>query len=286
MNNLIGKALTNRCFHNPIFIVGASRSGTSVLLRAIGKHPMILSMSGEAPFITSIGGCAYYFEFGDARDYYLKSLKFSKEYLYEYLRRLCFEYAAGKNYGLKLIVKGLLGRDISYLKKRYWCAKTFPDYKVSKGLMRLYPKVKFIYIIRNGCDVVQSRTKFSGFRQQAFEEQCRGWVRSMKNFRYLLSLESAIEVRHEQLVTRPEELFQNIFNFLGVENHEGPVNYVRNNIVHPLEKPTQGAINVEKFFSERKPSYESWSPEQREIFKRICGGSMREAGYAMPLSED
>ena len=286
MKNFIGKVLTSRCFHNPIFIVGASRSGTSVLLQAIGKHPMILSMPGEAPFITNMGGAPYLFEFAENKDYHLSSIKVSKEDLYDSLRCLSFEVAAGKNYGLKLIVKGLLDRDISYLKKRYWCAKTFPDYKVAKGLMRLYPKTKFIYIVRNGCDVVQSMTKFSGFRQQEFEDQCRGWVRSMKNFRYLLSLESAIEVRHEQLVTRPEELFQNIFNFLGVENHEGPVNYVRNNIVHPLEKRTQGAINVEKFFSERKPSYESWSPEQREIFKRICGESMREAGYAMPLSED
>jgi sulfotransferase family protein len=223
------------------------------LLQALGKHPLILSARGEAPFIASMGGAAYLFEF-----------------------------AAGKNYGLKLIVKGLLDRDISYLKKRYWCAKTFPGYKVAKGLMRLYPKTKFIYIIRNGCDVVQSMTKFSGFCQQEFEDQCRAWAQAVEKYRYLADLESAIEIRHEQMVSRPEELFQNIFSFLSVKNHESSANYVKNKIVHPLDKPTQSAVNVGKFFSKRKPSYESWSLEQREIFKRICGESMREAGYAIP----
>jgi hypothetical protein len=240
-------------------------------------------MPGEAPFITNMGGAAYLFEFAENKDYYLSSIKVSKEYLYDSLRRLSFEVAAGKNYGLKLIVKGLLDRDISYLKKRYWCAKTFPDYKVAKGLMRLYPKVKFIYIVRNGCDVVQSMTKFSGFRQQEFEDQCRAWAQAVNKYRYLYDFESAIEVRHEQMVTRPEELFQNIFSFMGLKNQENSANYVKNNIVHPLDKPTQSSVSVENFFSKRKPSYESWSPEQCEIFKRICDESMGEAGYAIPF---
>lgn len=283
MINFIGKTLTNRCFHNPIFIVGASRSGTSVLLQALGKHPLILSTPGEAPFITNMGGAAYLFEFAENKDYYLSSIKVSKEYLYDSLRRLSFEVAAGKHYGLKMIVKDIIRGDTSLFKKRYWCAKTFPGLNVSKGLLRLYIRAKFIYIIRNGCDVVQSMTKFSGFRQQEFEDQCRAWAKAVEKYSYLVDLESAIEVSHEQMVTRPEELFQNIFGFLGIENHEGPVNYVKNNIVHPLDKPTQGAVNVEQFFSERKPSYESWSPEQRGLFKSICGEAMREFGYEIPF---
>ena len=89
MFNYLGKSLTRRFFHHPIFIVGDSRSGTSALLQALGKHPLILSMPGEAPLITSIGGMAHLFEFADdiTKGYYLQSLKFTKTYLYRNLRR-------------------------------------------------------------------------------------------------------------------------------------------------------------------------------------------------------
>lgn len=283
MKSLIGKFLTRRCLCNPIFVVGASRSGTSVLLQALGKHPQILSMPGEAPFITSIGGNAYLFEFSDARNYYKQSLKFPLEYLYDFLRRLCFEYAGGKNYGLKILIKGLREGDISYLSKRYWCAKTFPNYQVAKGLLRLYANAKFIYIIRNGCDVVHSRTKFSGFRQQVFEEQCRAWAESVEKYRFLLDLESGIQVRHEQIMMRSEESFHCIFRFLGVEDDKEPIRYIKSNIVHPLDKSTQKDINVKEIFGEREPPFKKWSSEQRNIFKSVCGAGMRELGYDIPF---
>ena len=263
----------------PIFVLGASRSGTSVLLQALGEHPQILSIPGEAPFITSIGGAAYLFEFSDAREYYRNSLRYPLEYFYDSLRRLAFEYAAGRNYGLKLIIKGLLDGDHSYLNKRYWCAKTFPDIKVAKGLIKLYPAVRFLYIIRNGCDVVYSRIKFSGFSHQEFEKHCREWSQTVDKYDFLKNFECALRVRHEDLVDHPEQFFQGIFTFLRVKNHPGPCNYVTSNLLHPLDKPTQTVTSVKEAFRKRKPSYEAWTEEQREIFRRICGQKMEETGY-------
>lgn len=283
MQRLLGKLLTYRCFHHPVFVVGASRSGTSVLLQALGRHPAILSMQGEAPFVTSIGGAVHLFEFSESRDYYQQSLKFPKEYLYQSLRKLCFEYAAGRNYGLKMIIKGLVGRDLSYLKKQYWCAKTFPDHEVAQGMVELYPNVRFVHTVRNGYDVVQSRTKFSGFRDQEFEAQCQAWVQSVTNFSYLRKFTSAFEVRHEQLVFETTKVFEDLSRFLDIPYDEGPVNYLRNTMVHPLGKPTQGSIDVKKVFDRRKPAWERWTPMQRESFKRICAKTMDELGYQVPF---
>jgi hypothetical protein len=283
MKTFTGKILTKQLFDKPIFIVGASRSGTSVLLQALGKHPAILSMPGEAPFITSMGGSTYLFEFDKSKNYYLESIKVSKEYLYDSFRRMAFEVAAGANYGIRSIAKNILHGDLSTLLKRFWCAKTFPTYNVGKGLVRLYPKVKFIYIVRNGFEVVHSRTKFHGFNKKSFDEHCKEWASTTERFRYLLTFERAITIRHEQLVTEPEIVFQNVFSFIGIRNHIESAHFVRNTLVHPLDKSTQTEVNVEKLLTERKTVFLSWSDEQRQLFRKICGNAMQALGYEMPF---
>jgi hypothetical protein len=283
LKQYLGKILTKNCFHNPIFVMGSSRSGTSVLLQALGKHPRILSMSGEAPFITSMGGAAHLFEFAENSDYYLRSIRVTKDYLYDYFRRLSFEVAAGSNYGLKMMLKGILSGDISLLLKRYWCAKTFPDYRVSKSLVQLYPKSKFVYMVRNGCSVVQSMTKFSGFREQSFETNCKSWAEAVKKYHYLLGFQSAVVIRHEQLVENTEEIFQKIFNLIGVGYHEKPADFIKTVLVHPLDSSTETGVDVKYILNARKPPYENWSSEQRSVFQNICGDGMRELEYEIPF---
>jgi hypothetical protein len=159
------------------------------------------------------------------------------------------------------MIKNILGEGVNVLKKRFWCAKTFPTVNVTKGLSRLYPNSKFIYIIRNGCDVVQSMSKFSGFRHQDFERNCLAWARSVENYDYLQDMESAIMVSHEQLIEKPDEVFEKVFSFIGIDNHENSANFIKNTLVHPLDKPTQTHVDVKTELSKRRPSYEKWTPE-------------------------
>ena len=141
MLDLIGKLLVRNIFEHPIIVVGASRSGTSILLQALGHHPLILAMRGEAPFLTTVGGSAHLFEYSENKDYYLDSIKTSKEYLYSQLKKIGFEIAAGPHYGLRQMAKGFLGHGGSPLGRRYWAAKTFPSEPVTHGLIKLYPGV-------------------------------------------------------------------------------------------------------------------------------------------------
>ena len=52
MLDLLGKLASTRFSKSPIFIVGGSRSGTIVLLKAMGRHTRILSTPSEDPFVT------------------------------------------------------------------------------------------------------------------------------------------------------------------------------------------------------------------------------------------
>lgn len=282
MKDQLGKLLGKRLFLHPIYIVGMGRSGTTVLLEALGKHPLILTASGEAILIYRIGELAYLFtEFHDRKIYYRNNLKVPREYLYESFRRLCFESIMGPTYGLKVFIKGLIiHRDLSILRKRYWCAKTFPTLEAYRGLMQLYPEAKLIYVIRNGINVVHSRTEISG---DNFRGYCEKWVENTERYRYLSNLASALEVRHEQLIAEPELFFRKIFDFINVDYHHAPIDFVKNTLVHPLDEPTQVGVDVMKILSTREPPYQSWSKKRREMFKKICGDAMGEMGYEIPF---
>jgi hypothetical protein len=283
MLNALGRSLSARFFQHPILIVGTGRSGTSVLLQAMGSHPDIYALPGEAPFLTTIGGAAYLFEDAENRSYYLDSLKVTKTYLFGQLRRLGFEVAAGPHFGLKRSLKGIVGRSASPLRRRFWCAKSFPSEPVTRGLLSLYPTIKFIYIVRNGCDVVQSRTKFKGFTHQGFKQHCLNWAEGVDKYRHLTGLTESCLVTQEALLDDPDALFTRLFQFLGLSDHPGAADYARTTLVHPLDKSTRTGTDAREALAKREAAHTDWSDDQRAMFKEICGPAMAELGYRVPF---
>ncbi|GAB4178084.1 MAG: hypothetical protein OHK0026_06510 [Rhodocyclaceae bacterium] len=286
MLDTLGRLATSRFFENPVFLVGGSRSGTVAMLKAIGMHPEILSSPGEDPFVTDVGGMMYDLEYASEteKQYYLRSLRIPMDYIHRHLKRLCFESAFGPHFGLKSMVKSVLHREANPLAKRHWCTKTFPSEKVAKGLMRLYPRAKFIWILRNGVNVVHSRTKFPEFRDLDFSEHCRSWADLIVRFGYLLELREAVVVRQEDFADDPDGVFRRIFDLIGVPYHEASTNFSRTTLVHPLaDESTTRGVDVRKTLKERPPVHAEWSSEQRETFTRICAHAMQLAGYEMPF---
>jgi len=284
LKDFLGKKLINKCIDNPILIIGMSRSGTSVLLQALGKHPEIIAFPGEAPFLTSIGGNASLFnsELNNTNsDYYCSSLKTDINYFHSNLARLGLETAGGKHYALKEYIKALW-REKSIKQKKHWSAKTFPSAIAASGLLSVYPNARFIYIVRNGIDVVHSMTKFHGFRDKEFENHCHKWNDSIKKYRYLAHNENALFVRHEHLVSDPKDFFSTVFNFLNLTIDPLCIRFVSETLVHPLDQPTQHQQNVNQQLKDRESPFKLWSTAQQEIFLAVCSESMTELGYPLP----
>jgi hypothetical protein len=188
------------------------------------------------------------------------------------LRRLCYESAVGPHY------------DTDYdLGKNYWCAKTFPNAEEVQGLIELFPNVKFLYILRNGYDVVHSHTRFPGFRGQEFRVYCAAWSKSVRNYAYISDCTAAMQVRHEDLINKPKHVFHAIFKFIDIDYSENSFDFARNVLLHPLDQPTQTGIDVKRVFECRQPGYITWTDEQRRTFKEICGEAMKKCGYTIPF---
>lgn len=283
MKSQIGKFLTRNLIDNPILIAGIGRSGTSVLLRALGKHPQVFPGYGEAPLMRTFGELVERIEFSDAREYYTETLFAPKEYLFDHLKRLCFEYVAGANYGYDRVTGSLKKRDFSVLKMQHWCAKVLPTQEEYKGLHGLFPGLRTLHISRNGLDVVHSRTRFHGFRDLSFEQHCCTWVESVEGYRYLAETETSLEVRHEDLVADPPQFFHKVLAFLDLPYHEGPAEFVKSNLMIPLDQPSEDGVDVKQILEQREPPHAHWTAEQRETFRRIAGSAMDELGYEIPF---
>ena len=282
MLDRLGRFASKRFIKNPIFIVGGSRSGTIVLLKAMGRHAQVLSTPSEDPFITDVGGMVHSLEFCTEveKQYYLETLRIPKAYIYNSLRRLALESALGPHYGLKQLIKLAVINKVNPLGKHYWCTKTFPGKNVARGLKSLYPEARFIWILRNGVNVVYSRCRFPAFRDQSFEEHCHHWAGTIERFSYLLEVPGAVVVHQEELVDEPDAVFRRIFGDFRIEYDPKPTEYALTHHVHPLgDESTTKGVDIKKTLSERPPAYLEWTQEQRKIFKDICGEAMRMAGY-------
>jgi hypothetical protein len=284
MKQAVARSLSSRFVRRPIFQVGASRSGTIVLYKALGRHPAILAMPGENPLVDPLAGLAASFESGDEAWYFRESVRLDPPRLYAKLRDLIFETTGGPHMGFRTLAKALARDPLGFAAKRHWCVKCFPLEASARALCALYPEARFVYIVRNGVDVVQSRTKFPVFSGQPFEQHCEFWVQAARKFDYLRQWDRCIEVRQEQLLSEPEAVFARICRHLGTDDHPAPAEYVRTTLVHSRgDVSTQVGVDVRKSLTERAPSHETWTAEQRETFRRICGPDMERLGYAMPF---
>jgi len=282
MLDTLGRFASKRFIKNPIFIVGGSRSGTIVLLKAMGRHAQVLSTPSEDPFITDVGGMVHSLEFCSEveKQYYLETLRISKTYIYEKLRRLAMESALGPYYGFKQLIKLAVINKVNILGKRYWCTKTFPGKNVAQGLERLYPEARFIWILRNGVNVVHSRCLFPAFRDLPFAEHCHHWASTIKRFAYLLEMPGAVVVHQEELVDEPDMVFRRIFEKFRIDYDSKPTEYALTHHVHPLgDESTTKGVDIKKTLSERPPAYQDWTQEQKGTFKDICGEAMQMVGY-------
>ena len=283
MIDALAKRLTARAFSNPLLVVGLGRSGTTVLLQALGKHPEILSVKCESPLIYHIGGMIYDYELSEYSDWHQRSLRFPVEHLRSSLRRLIFESVYGKHFGLFEILKKAIRMDLSIFRKRMWAARTYPQHEEALGILQLFPNARFVYIYRNGYDVVQSRTRYRSFRDLPFTEHCETWARHIYKYLYLRNFKQAVSISHEEFRLQPELAFSRIFQLTGVKEHAGPADYVKSTMVHPLDQSTKKGIEVGQAFAQRPPAYIGWSTEQKETFKSVCGDAMIKMGYEIPF---
>jgi len=188
------------------------------------------------------------------------------------------------DYGLYNFLKRLIRENslLNFKDIKIWGAKSFPNKDEAEGLIWLFPKAKFVYIYRNGIDVVNSMTKFGWFSKQSFKVLCDFWASRIFRYKYLTDFERAISVNFDVYVQNTEETFRKIFKHLEIDYNKRSVNFSKSNLIHPLDQPNQ-KISSREAFDKRKPPYENWTQKQKKIFREICSGAIKEMGFEIPF---
>lgn len=277
----------------PIFVVGAGRSGTTPLQLALNMHPK-LGIYGETQ--------AFFVH----RKFGAPSTAGNLRRLLEYWRLViegCCPYADlfdnseietslanAPTYAdvLDLVIGAIAARE----GKQRWGEKTPAHVFKLREIRSCFPNARIIHIVRDPRAVVCSSIR--AFRRAQFTDwnifaATKYWVRclevhekevSKRSDRYML-------VQYEDFVTRPEATLLDICSFLNVEfvgdmlsAHRMASRYIRpdkSGLIPPLHALTQEPLNPQRT--------EAWkevlSADQSRLIERIAGTHMAKLGYSI-----
>ena len=226
-----------------IFVVGCPRSGTTKLTDIINRHSSIVS-SSETHFFNINWDLAFNKDLED----FISSDKFSnflehfriQDFLkLNKLSQEVFIEEFKKNYSDNQALSNLSSKDI-YLKSLFdvivslslqndqygasiFCEKTPQHIRSVDKILYYYPEAKFIHVIRDGRDVVNSLLKMP-WRPDGLINNARFWKKFVK---FGFAMQNHLEqngkqnqwfnLRYEELLESPEEVLHLMCDFLGLE---------------------------------------------------------------------
>jgi hypothetical protein len=265
---------------NPVFIIGAPRSGTTILAWSLAQHSRLWT-SAESDFLFHLfgndhAGKAFRKATEVAGDRWLKTEKVGRQ-----------EFLGFLGLGLNALYTSRSGG-------RRWVEQTPLYTMIVDVLGDLFPGALFLHILRDGRRVVHSMThflqqkavvenkipgEFIGGWASDFREACRAWRRYTDRAMDFCAAypDRSLTVINEQLVADPTAGFGAILRFLGVPYEDGPANLFRSRRINSsFHKGPSRAPAVH----ELADPWQEWSPEQRRTFADEAGSAMVKYGLA------
>lgn len=214
--------------YRPIFIVGAPRSGTTLLQRMLRSHPNICSPTGESHFIIPL--------YKNQRKYSLDSPEGIKAVLEE-MRRISREFVEEDLHGLVFdtdslakefhemgvksvidVITALFEKNMRGEGKRRWAEKT-PYYILHmETILELYPESQFIHIIRDGRDsalsMLKRRHDLKIYTVYQAAHVWKKYVDTGQKIGSSLPKDVYFELRYEDLIEDPHKKLAEVCDFL------------------------------------------------------------------------
>lgn len=272
------------------FIVGVSRSGTTLMRLMLDAHPE-LAIPPETHFIPQAARC-------NSTEAFLEVIK-SHERFPDYqidpeaLRRRIWSLKAGDVSGaLRVFYETYAER----FDKRRYGDKT-PRYLRSMPLVQgMMPEARFLHLIRDGRDVAASGLD-AGFGASTVAEWAKQWRSHIESGRLdskRLTPGSYMELRYEDLVLDTSKTLREVCEFAGLpwdermlDYHHGAQERIRElgndlAVKSGEERVQMHSLTSQSPQSDRVGSWESrLDPEQVGEFEEIAGDVLRELGYAI-----
>jgi len=285
-------------------IVGAPRSGTTLLRFMLDSHP-VLCIPPETGFLPTVAAAA---EMGG----------FAKEELFRIVTTFPPDAPGWADFGLETdeywtelqrIEPFTAGEGLRAFYRLYARKQNKPRYGEKTpgycehlpAIRNLLPEAHFVHIVRDGRDAALSlRTRWFAPAQDmpTLAAYWKGLVRSAREAG--LGSPSYMEVRYEDLVTNPRPALENICSFLGLTFHPAVLRYWERTptrlIEHRTRRRLDGSVVVthEQRLDQQRLTMCSPQPErvfrwktemteqEQSEFLAVAGDTLKELGYEVP----
>ncbi|MGI8825521.1 MAG: sulfotransferase family protein [Chloroflexota bacterium] len=260
---------------DPIFIIGAFRSGTSALARSLGEHSD-LWYSSETNFLPGL----FHDNASRLNEIYSQGAHWMREG--GLTRKDFYHYVA---LGINALFTSRSG-------EKRWVEKTPRNSLIAGVLGDALPGAYFIHIVRDGRRVVHSMCHFLDAVSeetraeweaaasvpkwsQDFRAACQTWrdhVEAALDFS-IHHPNRCLTVRYEELIADPEAGFRTIFQFVHVPHQRGPIDFFRSRRIQSSFPGTAIATP-----EDRPDPWQEWTLSQKRVFMEEAGQTMLEAG--------
>jgi hypothetical protein len=196
----------------PVFVVGAERSGTTLLRLMLDHHPEI-AFSGEFEFAVDMIG----------EDGGFPPVEAYREWLVSNRVFRASSVTLDASLDYPRLVNSFLEQRQRRSGKRIVGATVHRHFD---RLLYIWPDARFLHIVRDGRDVARSTVRM-GWAGNVWTGSER-WIEAERLWASLgekLSESRRCELRYEELVAHPRETLETICGFIGVSFHEAMLSF-------------------------------------------------------------
>lgn len=266
----------------PFLIVGSPRSGTTLLVQMLNRHPRLF-IPPETAFFLQL---ARYRREHPHQSFDLPS--FTRWYLTsrpaKYLN--VDEQVAGRLLAGATEPVDVLANLMSFLLERSgkcrWGEKTPEHVHNVDDLCRCFPDSQFIVLVRDGRAVVRSRLEHPEWRDNLYSA-ARKWRHDIQAGLKLMEQtgDRSIEVRYESLVLEPQATIHRILDFLGedqidcedaMSNQTFDEYYARPWMCKSTDAPDHSRISAWR---------DKYTPLQLRALEGFIGKQLQSLGYPL-----
>ena len=286
--------MTHKNTRGPVFIVGAPRSGTTLLQYMLRSHPALSLPTGESHFFIPLyrNAAAYgdLSKLENVRRVFQAMEAQSAEFLHTDLHGIKFgvetlarESVAEGRATMRDIINGLFEKNAAGEGKPRWGDKT-PYYVLHlPKLLEWWPDAQIIHIIRDGRDVALSmfarRHDFRAYNTYHAAKLWEQYVETGHTLGQQLPPAQYLELRYEDMISDQKAALQKICSFLGEAYSDDLLEYKKSGeagktplLQKPVKKDNQGKW---------KQDMTSW---QIRVYESAAGRSLGKFGYALTTS--